>query len=221
MRSAVLYDIHGNRDALEAVLAEAESEGFDRLVVGGDIAFFGADAPGCVDRLRAYADRLAALKGNTDRYVVERRGEAAWWADRLGEERLRWLDDLPAQLSLPEDDALAVHATPRGDEDLLMPDTPDEEVAAMLDGIVERLILCGHVHVQYRRTHGTHEIVNPGSVGLPFDGDQRAAWAMLQDGQISLRRTAYDVEAAITAVAASGSPTVDLITGRLRRASPQ
>jgi diadenosine tetraphosphatase ApaH/serine/threonine PP2A family protein phosphatase len=85
-------------------------------------------------------------------------------------------------------------------------------------GVSERLILCGHVHIQYRRTHGTHEIVNPGSVGLPFDGDQRAAWALLEDGTISLRRTEYDVESVIAAVEASDAPLAERITGRLRRA---
>jgi putative phosphoesterase len=220
MRSAVLYDIHGNRAALDAVLADAEAEEFDRLVVGGDLALFGPDAAGCVDRLRAYGDQLIAIKGNTDRYVVERRGEAAWWADRLGEQRLAWLDALPTQVRLAEHDALVVHATPRGDEDLLMPDTEDDAVRAMLAGVGERLVLCGHVHVQYRRACGTHEIVNPGSVGLPFDGDQRAAWAMLEEGAVSLRRTRYDVEVAIAAVEACGAPVTDVVTRRLRRAAP-
>jgi predicted phosphodiesterase len=218
MRSAVVYDVHGNLTALDAVLAEAESEGFDRLVAGGDLALFGPDAAGCVDRLRGYGDRLVAIKGNTDRYLVEGVPDFAWWADRLGAERLAWLDALPAHRELSDDDALVVHATPRGDEDLLLPDTEDAEVGEMLDGVVQRLVLCGHVHIQYRRAHGTHEIVNPGSVGLPFDGDQRAAWAMLEDGRISLRRTVYDVESVIGAVTAAGSPLTDTIVGRLRRA---
>jgi putative phosphoesterase len=218
MRSAVLYDIHGNLAALEAVLSDADSEGFDQLVVGGDLALFGPQAPACVDRLRAYGDRLIAIKGNTDRYLVERVADFAWWSDQLGEERLSWLDRLPAQERLPEDDALLVHATPRSDEELLLPETEDDAVDRMLNGVTERLVLCGHVHIQYRRTAGTREIVNPGSVGLPFDGDQRAAWAMLEDGAVGLRRTAYDVESVIEAVASSGAPLAERITGRLRRA---
>jgi predicted phosphodiesterase len=218
MRSAVLYDVHGNLAALEAVLEEADAEGFDRLVVGGDLALFGPAAPGCVDRLRGYGDRLVAIKGNTDRYLVDGVDDFAWWSEQLGQERLRWLDGLPDRRQLPEDDALVVHATPRGDEDLLMPDTEEDAVAEVLEGVPERLVLCGHVHIQYRRTHGTHEIVNPGSVGLPFDGDQRAAWGMLEKGAISLRRTAYDVESVIDAVASSDAPLAELVIGRLRRA---
>jgi len=111
-----------------------------------------------------------------------------------------------------------VHATPRGDEDLLMPDTGEDAVDQVLAGVVERLVLCGHVHIQYRRTAGTREIVNPGSVGLPFDGDQRAAWAMLEGGTVSLRRTRYDVDSVIDAVTTSGAPLTELVAGRLRRA---
>ena len=218
MRTAVLYDVHGNLAALDAVLAGADSEGFDRLAVGGDLALFGPEPGGCVDRLRGYGEQLVAIKGNTDRYLVDRVPDFVWWADQLGDHRLRWLDGLAGRQRLAEDDALLVHATPRSDEDLLMPDTDDEAVDEILAGVPERLVLCGHVHLQYRRTHGTHEIVNPGSVGLPFDGDQRAAWAMLEDGAISLRRTAYDVESVIDAVAASGAPMTERITARLRRA---
>ena len=218
MRSAVLYDIHGNLAALDAVLAEADAEGFDRLVVGGDLALFGPQAPGCVDRLQGYGDRLIAIKGNTDRYLVERVDDFAWWSDELGEGRLAWLDGLPGREHLPEDDALLVHATPRNDEEVLLPDTDDGVVDQMLEGVAEHLLLCGHVHIQYRRTAGTREIVNPGSVGLPFDGDQRAAWAMLEGGTVSLRRTRYDVDSVIDAVTTSGAPLTELVAGRLRRA---
>jgi len=100
-RAAVLYDVHGNLAALDAVLGEAEAEGFDLLVIGGDLALFGPDAAGCVDRLRNYGDRLAAIKGNTDRYVVDRQPGADHWADQLGEDRLRWLDGLPASVAPP------------------------------------------------------------------------------------------------------------------------
>jgi|SRR5947209_8578167 len=218
MRSAVLYDVHGNLAALDAVLADAEAEGFDRLALGGDMALFGPEPAGCIDRLREYDARLVAIKGNTDRYLVDRVDDFVWWADRVGEERLRWLDGLAGRQRLAEDDALLVHATPRSDEEVLTPDADDQTVDEILAGVPERLILCGHIHIQYRRTRGTREIVNPGSVGLPFDGDQRAAWAMLEDGALALRRTEYDVEAVVAAVEASDAPLSERITGRLRRA---
>ena len=217
-RAAVLYDVHGNLAALDAVLDEADAEGFDLLVLGGDVALFGPDAAGCVDRLRGYGDRLAAIKGNTDRYVVDRRPGADHWADQLGEDRLRWLDGLPPSVAPPGQDALAVHATPRGDEDMLMPDTPEAEVRAMLEAVGERTLLCGHVHLQYLREAAGHVIVNPGSVGLPFDGDPRAAWAMLTDGEIDLRRTDYDVEAVARQVEQADAPFAADVARRLRTA---
>jgi predicted phosphodiesterase len=219
VRTAVLFDIHGNRAALEAVLDEAEREGVDRLAFGGDLCLFGTDAPGCVDALRGYGDRLDAIAGNADRYVIERRDGATWWADQLGEQRLGWLAALPAQLTLDGHDALLVHATPRGDEDMLTPDTGDAELAAMLAGVTQQTILCGHVHIQYRRaTAGGHEVTNPGSVGLPFDGDRRAAWAIAEDGRIELRRTAYDSDAVVAAVEALNAPYAAEVARRLRSA---
>jgi predicted phosphodiesterase len=218
MRSAVLYDIHGNLTALEAVLAEAEAEGCRRLVVGGDLALFGPDAAACVDRLRGYGDQLLAIKGNTDRYVIAGDGDAGHWAAQLGRQRLRWLDALPQQLVLADDDALVVHATPRGDEDLLMPDTPDPELAEMLAGVKQRTLLCGHVHLQYRRQLDGREVINPGSVGMPFDGDQRAAWAIIDHGQVTLRRSGYDLEAVVERLAEAGAPFTEMVVARLRAA---
>ena len=135
MRSAVLYDVHGNLAALDAVLADAEAEGFERLALGGDLALFGPEPAACVDRLRGYGEQLVAVRGNTDRYLVDRVDDFAWWADRLGDERLRWLDSLAGRQRLAEDDALLVHATPRSDEELLMPDTADETVDEIVSTI--------------------------------------------------------------------------------------
>jgi putative phosphoesterase len=218
MRVAVLFDVHGNPAALEAVLAEAEHEGFDELAFGGDLVLFGPDPAGCVDRLRSFGSRLRAIKGNTDRYVVDGDGDAAHWADLLGDDRLRWLDALPARAELAGQDAVLVHATPRGDEEMLMPDTPEAEVAEMLAATPEHTVLCGHVHIQYRRRVAGHEVVNPGSVGLPFDGDRRAAWATITDGAVELRRTAYDWESIAERVEREAGPFAEMVTTRLRTA---
>jgi predicted phosphodiesterase len=218
MRSAVLYDIHGNLTALEAVLAEADAEGCRRLVVGGDLVLFGPDAAACVDRLRGYGDDLCAIKGNTDRYVIAGDGDAGHWAAQLGQERLHWLEALPQQLVLADDDALVVHATPRGDEELLTPDTPDTDLAEMLAGVEQRTLLCGHVHLQYRRLLDGQEVINPGSVGMPLDGDRRAAWAIIDQGQVTLRRSAYDVDAVVARLTEAAAPFTEMAVARLRHA---
>jgi putative phosphoesterase len=218
MRDAVLFDVHGNLAALDAVLAEARAEGFDRLLFGGDLVLFGPEPAACVDRLRGLGEPLVAIKGNTDRYVIDRQDDVARWADALGEDRLAWLDALPAQLAVPEQDALLVHATPRGDEEMLMPETPASEAAAMLAGVGLHTLLCGHVHIQYRRSVAGHDVINPGSVGMPLDGDPRAAWAIVSDGRVKLRRTAYDVDAVADRVEREDGPFADMVARRLRTA---
>ena len=226
MRAAVIYDIHGNLHALDAVLAEAESEDVDLIVCGGDIVFLCAFPCECLDTLRGAGPRLRAIMGNTDRYVWDRTrpdwamwmdGAAAWTAERLGSERLAWLAALPARDELPLADALVVHATPLSDEQILTGETPDAEVAQMLAGVTQHVVLCGHTHVPMRRQVGAIEVINPGSVGAPFDGDPDAAWALVdEDGAIHPRRTPYDVEAAIAAVLASGTPAAAIAARRLR-----
>jgi hypothetical protein len=101
---------------------------------------------------------------------------------------------------------------------VMLPETPREEVTAMLAGAIQPLLICGHVHIQYKRRIDRTELVNPGSVGLPLDGDACAAWAILEDGHIGFRRTAYDVAGVIAELEQIGHPTTELIAGRLRRA---
>lgn len=220
MRDAVLFDVHGNIDALEAVLADAERAGCSGLILGGDYALLGPAPDDAVDRLRAWDGPIAAIRGNTDRMIAERvDGLSVWAADRLGDERVAWLADLPPQRVLPEHDVLLVHATPRSDEERLTPDVPDARAEAMLAGVTQPTMLCGHVHLQHRRRVGRVDVVNPGSVGFPFDGDQRAAWAIIEDGAIDLRRTGYDVDRAIARLAGLPShPDPALAERRLRTA---
>lgn len=219
-RVAVVYDIHGNLSALQAVLNEAEAEGFDRLLCGGDMAMLGPEPAACIDLLRSFGERLIAIRGNTDRHVAsdEPDDSPAWTRAAVGTERTAWLGSLPPTVTLEQHDLLAVHATPRSDEDIIAPETPDQEVAAELSGVAQHTVLYGHIHIQYRRAVGGIELVNPGSVGLPFDGDRRAAWAMLADGVVDMRRTEYPVDVTIAAVSARELPSSQWITEALRTA---
>lgn len=222
MRDAVLFDIHGNLDALEAVLRAADAEACDRLLIGGDLAYMGPDPEAVVDRLRGEGDRVIAIRGNTDRMIAGADDDVAVWAaDRLGSDRVDYLGGLPAQRHLPDHDALLVHATPRSDEERLLPETPDALAAAMIAGTDARTLLCGHVHLQYRRVVGEVEVVNPGSVGIPFDGDPRAAWAVIEDGAVQLRRTDYDQAGVLDRLGALTShPARAIAERRLRDARP-
>jgi predicted phosphodiesterase len=229
MRTALLHDVHGNLAALRAVLVEVERERPDRVAFGGDAALFGPEPAACVDVLRGFGGRLVAIRGNTDRYIAERtrpdwaawpKDAATWSRDRLEADQIAWLETLPPTRPLDEHDALLVHATPSSDEDVIVPETPDEEAARLVGDVDQRRVLYGHVHVQHRRRIGDVELVNPGSVGLPFDGDRRAAWALLDGDEISFRRTAYDVEGVIAALERDPYPDVEMTVRRLREAAP-
>lgn len=221
MRLAVLYDIHGNLPALDAVLSEAREDGAEGFLVGGDLAVLGPDPAGCVDAVRELG--AAVVQGNTDRWIVEgQTGNPAvpWATAELGADRVAWLGSLPNGQTLDDSRILVVHASPRGDEDGIDGDAEEAELASVLeehlpDGV--ELLLVGHTHVQFAREVRRFRLVNPGSVGFPFDGDPDAAWALLEDGAVELRRTAYDVDETVRRLAASTQPAAvkELATRRL------
>ena len=202
MRVAALYDVHGNLPALEAVLADVEREDVDAIVCGGDVAA-GPMPAESLERLRAAGARF--VRGNADRDL---RG---WPAERLTDDQVRFLRDLPLSLTLDVDGLGSVcfcHATPRSDEEIVTRLTPDDELASVLEGVAERTIVCGHVHVQYDRTVGGHRLVNAGSVGLPYEGGPGAFWALLGP-DVELRTTSYDVQAAAVLLRQTGYPDID------------
>jgi diadenosine tetraphosphatase ApaH/serine/threonine PP2A family protein phosphatase len=145
------------------------------------------------------------IRGNVERWLVENpevpETSQAFVAtalsaarDALGAALVERLYGLPVQGTL--EGILVCHGSPVSDIQTFAPEPQDGE-ESMLAGESERTILFGHSHQQFRRPgpNGT-TLVNPGSIGAPLDGDRRAAWALYQDGEISLRRTEYDVERA-------------------------
>jgi diadenosine tetraphosphatase ApaH/serine/threonine PP2A family protein phosphatase len=213
VRVAAVYDVHGNLPALTAVLAEVDAFGVDAIVVGGDVAS-GPMPVETIDALRARgarfvrgnADRVLDVQGASDReaWVRARR----WVAARLGEERLAFLAALPLDLTLELDGLGSVrfcHGAPGSDELTITRLTPDDRLRGLLEGVTERVVVCGHTHVQFDRIVDGIRVVNAGSVGAPYEAEPGAYWALLA-ADIELRRTAYDVEAAAAAIAAGGYP---------------
>lgn len=206
--AAILYDIHGNLAALEAVLGDARAAGAQRFVLGGDYALFGSRPSEVVAALRELPEPAVWIRGNVDRWTAEPDSAPAdeLIAGAIADCRAALGPGVVAQLgSLPEAHIEAgvrfSHASPRSDLESFLPD-PDAGDAAMLDGAREPLQVFGHTHLQFRRPGpGGTTLVNPGSVGMPLDGDIRAAYALLADGEVELRRVDYDVEAAARALA--------------------
>ena len=201
---AVLYDIHGNMAALEAVLEAAEVAGAAHYLLGGDYAAFGP-WPRETAELLEDLPAVARIRGNVERWLREEPEVPDEAKDlvttavsvaraALGPELVARLYELPERAEL--DGILVCHGSPRSDIESFAPE-PQPEEQRMLAGEADRTILFGHSHQQFERSgpNGTF-LVNPGSVCAPLDGDPRAAWALYDDGELRMQRTAYDVERA-------------------------
>jgi predicted phosphodiesterase len=219
-----LYDIHGNVDALDAVLADPRAADPDAVVVGGDAAP-GAFAQEAVARLDAQSVPVHWVRGNGEREVAEAVGApapdpgdlvartAALSAAALGAERASALGELPLTVSL--DGVLFCHATPRADDEMVTRLSPPERWAEVLAGAAGGLVVAGHTHQQDDRIVGGVRFVNAGSVGLPYEGDGAARWLWIADGEPELRRTEYDAPAAGAKMLAAGRPDEESIRASL------
>jgi diadenosine tetraphosphatase ApaH/serine/threonine PP2A family protein phosphatase len=105
---------------------------------------------------------------------------------------------------------LFCHGSPRSDDERITRATPPERLAPMLDGVTERLVVCGHTHQQFDLRAADHRVLNAGSVGMPYEGAAAAFWLLLGP-DAELRRTEYDVPAAIAVMRASGMPGVEKV----------
>ena len=219
---AVLYDIHGNLPALEAVLAEAEDAGADRYLLGGD---YGTPSPWPLETLGRLKELPNAtwIRGNGERWLREPpldRPEIMSMYELFGrgvpDDVLEWLYGLPTQAEL--DGNLYVHGSPLSDVESFAPQ-PEEGEERMLAGVHDRTVVFGHSHQQFRRPgpDGT-ALLNPGSVGMPLDGDVRAAWATW-DGDFEFRRTEYDVERAAEGYRSLGGEFAEFAANRILRGS--
>jgi putative phosphoesterase len=199
VRIAALYDVHGNIRALEAVLVEVEREGVDAIVFGGDLV--GGPFP---DQTLALVRATDAhyVRGNGDRDT--RSGPQGEWVDaQLDDDDRAWLAALPPTVVL--DDVLFCHATPTSDMDIVTVLSPDERLQVLFRSVDQALVVCGHTHTQYDRRAGSVRVVNAGSVGLPYEDEPGAYWAIVGD-DVELRRTTYDFSRAADEIAASGMP---------------
>ncbi|NEA41935.1 metallophosphoesterase family protein [Streptomyces sp. SID11385] len=215
---AVLSDLHGVLPVLDAVLAEPDVRDAELLVFTGDLAA-GPQPVAVLDRLTALGERAVLVRGNADRELVAlARGtlaaDGAWpvdlWAARqLTPAHLALLNGLPHPVTREVagfGPVVFCHGTPRDDEEVVLVDTCPEKWAEVFAGLPQevRTVVCGHTHMPFVRLVGGRLVVNPGSVGMPY-GRPGGSWALLRDGQVSLRHTPVDVPAAIGAVVAGSA----------------
>jgi putative phosphoesterase len=214
---AVLSDIHGVLPALDAVLAEPDVAGAERIVLTGDIAA-GPEPTAVLDRLLDLGDWVTWVRGNADRELVELAtgieipipDEISPWAARqLTAGHLDRLATLPYPVTLEVDGfgpVLFCHGTPRDDAEVVLVDTRLDrwaDVLADVPGDVSTVV-CGHTHMPFTRLAQRKQIINPGSVGMPY-GRAGAHWALLRAGHVTLRRTDFDIVKACADIAERSS----------------
>jgi predicted phosphodiesterase len=245
MRFALLSDIHGHLQALEAALTDVASQGgVDGYWLLGDFAAMGPDPLGVLRRVTELPN-TRFVRGNTDRYIVT--GERPALAPEATADQVRgalevfssftwtqgviefsglrdWLAGLPLDFreTLPDGTrVLAVHASPGTDDGLgLRPGLSDDEALALFAGADADLVLVGHTHWPAdRRLPGGPRVVNVGSIGLPFTPDSQSCYALLDvddDGvRITHCRLPLDTAQVADSLAAVHHPSADLINGLL------
>lgn len=222
MRIASLSDVHGNLPALRAVLAEIEREGVDLVVLGGDHAA-GPFPAETLDLLIGLGERARFIRGNADRELVEAADDPnsaprengppalAWAVPRLDSRHWDFLRALPESVAFEVDGlgrTLFCHGSPRTDMEVLTAGTPESRVRDALGGVEASAVVCGHTHMQFERELDGKRVLNPGSVGLPYEGEPGAYWAVLGPG-VEFRRTLYDNEATAALVRETDYPDVE------------
>jgi putative phosphoesterase len=226
---ALLYDVHGNLTALDAVIDDAQAAGVEGFVLGGDYAMVGAQPVETVARLKELEAEW--IRGNTERWVADRseRPDDPFIATvcdyalgELGEDEAARLNGL--RDTIRHGRTLFCHASPRSDTETFAPEpvVGEEELLASTS---EPVIVFGHSHLQFSREAAGRMLVNPGSVGLPLDGDPRAAYALWDGGrEFDLRRVDYDRDGYLSEVRRRMSSKlgrhVDTVVRRIERAEP-
>jgi putative phosphoesterase len=234
MRLAIISDIHGNLMALEAVVADIERRGVDRVVHGGDLALAGCRPAEVIDRVREL--EWPGIVGNTDellwrseqRTVQERNAPklrdllrllfdeyAPATREMLGEERIAWLRRLPTEYR--EDELALVHASPGDLWRAPQPDAEDAELSATYGPYNAQLAAYGHIHRPYVRRLDGLTVANSGSVGSPFDHDPRASYLLVSSTDVEVVRVEYDVEREAATLLHSRYPDAARIAEMLRQ----
>jgi predicted phosphodiesterase len=235
MRIAIVSDLHGNQTAFETVLADLQATSPDLVLHGGDLADGGSSPAEIVDHIRALGWR--GVVGNTDEMLFNPESlkefaanqsaalqplfatiedMAAVTREKLGEERLAWLCNLP-RMDIEGPIAL-VHAGPHTPWRAPKQDASDAELKAVYGQLGKPVAVYGHIHHPFVRSIPGMIVANTGSVGLSYDGDPRAAYLLLDGANAQIRRVAYDLDKEVKALSSCGLPHYDWVVRTLTNA---
>jgi putative phosphoesterase len=237
MRIAIVSDIHGNRTAFEAVLADLAETSPDLIFHGGDLPHGGSSPAEIVDRIRDLG--WPGVVGNTDEMLFRPESltefasqsphlqplfaaieeMAAATCAALGEKRIEWLRGLP--MKQVQGRMALVHASPGTTWRAPGPEASDAELESAYAPLGQAIAVYAHVHRSFIRSVRGMVVANTGSVSLSYDGDRRAAYLLLDDSTPSIRRVEYDLDKELKALASCGLPHAAWIAKMLECASPQ
>jgi putative phosphoesterase len=233
MRLAVVTDVHGNLTALETIVADIRRRGVDRVVHGGDLVLMGPRPAEVIDRIRDLG--WQGVLGNTDELLWRPEEQqrlrdraphlrtllrllfeayAPDTLERIGDERLAWLRELPVELRIG--DVTVVHAAPAELWRAPMPDAEDEELEAVYGPVRAGTVVYGHIHRPFTRTVTAMVVANAGSAGMPWDGDPRASYLLVDDGEVEIIRVAYDIDGEAHELIARAHPDAERLV-KMRR----
>jgi predicted phosphodiesterase len=243
MRVAVISDMHGNCVGLDAVLTDLHAHPADRIVCLGDAIQGGPQPAETVARLRDLG--CPVVMGNADAWMltgVETGAEGPtserqlairqWSLAQLSDADRAFIAGFQPTVEQALDDGrrlLCFHGSPHSFDDLIFPETPEEEFQRMLGPFAAFVLTGGHTHLQQIRRLDDTFFFNPGSVGfaynrrLPearFHADPWAEYAVLtaEGGRLSLefRRIPLDAAELISVTLASGMPYAESVAHRYR-----
>jgi putative phosphoesterase len=236
MRIAVISDVHGNLTAFDAVVADLKTVGADLVVHGGDLASHGSRPGNVIDAIQTFG--WHGVRGNTDemlwrpelygeslRKYPSRRGLrqvlfsefAPATRELIGDARLDWLKTQPTEWQANA--VTVMHASPGDLWRAPLIDATDAELIAVYGPSHADTVVYGHIHRPFVRRLASLLVANSGSVSLSYDGDTRASYAVYDDGSVTVRRVAYDVEREIRELHAVGYPRADWLSSVLRSGS--
>lgn len=236
MRVAVFSDIHGNCVGLDAVLADLERHPADQTICLGDAIQGGPQPRQVVERLQDLG--CPVIMGNADSWVVTGEfkgsaeappGESAieakdWTLSQLDSDQVKFIEGFEPTVELDLGGKLlfAFHGSPHSFDDIILPETEEDEFQKLLEGFEAAAFTGGHTHMQWIRRLGDSFYFNPGSAGLAYNRnadpetfrfDPWAEYAVVgnEGGRVTIefRRVPYDVDALIKAFEVSGMPNAE------------
>lgn len=232
MRIAIVSDIHGNRTACEAVLADLKRTSPDLILHGGDLADGGASPAEIVDRIRdlgwqgvvGNSDEVLFRPESLEEFASQSSAPPSLWtvvremtaATRaaLGEDRIAWLAGLPRVQCLGP--MALVHASPESAWRSPGLEASDAELERIYGPLDHAIAIYAHIHRPYIRKIPGMIVVNTGSVSLSFDGDRRASYLLLDESAPTIRRVEYDVDRELKALSSCGLPHAEWVARTLQ-----